>query len=153
MRILVVVARSAGRTPACSDPQTTKWVNLFNYDGRADDVQFIGLDDKCWRFSNAGIRCPIILCGPLGISDQQSKSQVATMKCSANQWMRVLGVSAIAVGAIVSTGCQIDVAGQTLPSPNYQYDDIQIYQQGPEFKLQNEADAMKAYKAEQQLGI
>ncbi len=75
------------------------------------------------------------------------------MKCSANQWMRVLGASAIAVGAIVSTGCQIDVAGQTLPSPNYQYDDIQIYQQGPEFKLQNEADAMKAYKAEQQLGI
>ena len=75
------------------------------------------------------------------------------MKCSLNQWIRVLGVISIVIGAIASTGCQVDVAGQTLPSPYYQYDDIQIYQKGPEFKLQNEADAMKAYKAEQQLGI
>ena len=75
------------------------------------------------------------------------------MKCSWNQWIRVVGVSSLVMGAIASTGCQIDVAGQTLPSPNYMYDDIQIYQRGPEFKLQNEADAMQAYKAEQQLGV
>lgn len=75
------------------------------------------------------------------------------MKYSLNQCKNVLGVAAIAVAAIASTGCQIDVAGQTLPSPHYVYDDIQIYPKGAEFKLQNEADAMKAYKAEQQLGI
>ena len=75
------------------------------------------------------------------------------MKCSINQWKSVLGVAAVFVAAIASTGCQVDVAGQTLPSPYYEYDDIQIYPKGAEFKLQNEADAMKAYKAEQQLGI
>lgn len=68
-------------------------------------------------------------------------------------WTNLLGASAILVAATLSTGCQVDVAGQTLPSPYYEYDDIQIYPHGSEFKLQNEADAMKAYKAENQLGI
>ncbi len=74
------------------------------------------------------------------------------MERSNNNWITVLGATAIAFAAVASTGCQVDVAGQTLPSPYYEYDDIQIYPRGPEFKLQNEADAMKAYKAEQQLG-
>ena len=67
-------------------------------------------------------------------------------------WKNLLGASAILVATTLSAGCQVDVAGQTLPSPYYEYDDIQIYPHGPEFKLQNEADAMKAYKAEGQLG-
>ena len=75
------------------------------------------------------------------------------MKCSWNQWKKVFGISAVVFGVATLTGCQIDVAGQSLPSPYYEYDDIQIYTKGPEFKLQNEADAMQAYKAEQQLGI
>lgn len=66
---------------------------------------------------------------------------------------QLLGITALFAAAIASTGCQVDVAGQTLPSPYYAYDDIQVYPAGPEFKLQNEADAMKAYKAEQQLGV
>ena len=74
------------------------------------------------------------------------------MDCSIKSWKQLLAASAILVAAAASTGCQVDVAGQTLPSAYYQYDDIQIYPHGPEFKLQNEADAMKAYKAEQQLG-
>jgi hypothetical protein len=74
------------------------------------------------------------------------------MERTLTNWKNILGASAIFVVAIASTGCQVDVAGQTLPSAYYQYDDIQIYPHGPEFKLQNEADAMKAYKAEQQLG-
>lgn len=41
------------------------------------------------------------------------------------------------------TGCQIDVAGQTLPSPWYLTDDIQYYAPGPEFKLAREAAAMQ----------
>ena len=75
------------------------------------------------------------------------------MERSFKNWKTTLSATAIFVAAIASTGCQVDVAGQTLPSPFYQYDDIQIYPRGPEFKLQNEADAMKAYRAEQQLGI
>ena len=74
------------------------------------------------------------------------------MERTFNNWKTLFGASAILAAGIASTGCQVDVAGQTLPSPYYQYDDIQIYPHGHEFKLQNEADAMKAYKAEQQLG-
>ena len=69
-----------------------------------------------------------------------------------NPWTQLLASSAILVATLASTGCQVDVAGQTLPSPYYQYDDIQYFPHGPEFKLQNEVDAMKAYRAQQQLG-
>lgn len=75
------------------------------------------------------------------------------MERSLQNWKTVLGATAILAAAMASTGCQVDVAGQTLPSPYYEYDDIQIYPKGPKFKLQNEADAMQAYKAEAQLGI
>lgn len=73
------------------------------------------------------------------------------MKRSINGWKNVLGATALLTAALTSTGCQVDVAGQTLPSPYYDLDDIQIYPAGPEFKLQNEADAMKEYKARRQL--
>lgn len=49
------------------------------------------------------------------------------------------------------TGCQIDVGGQTLPSPHWQKDDVQYFAPGPEFKLSNEAAAMNAYRKEQGL--
>ena len=58
----------------------------------------------------------------------------------------------LAAGAMLSlgaTGCQVDVGGQTLPSPYYLDDDIQYFAPGPEFKLAREAAAMKAYKEEQ----
>lgn len=54
------------------------------------------------------------------------------------------GLFALACPAL--TGCQVDVAGQTLPSPYYLTDDVQYYAPGPEFKLANEAAAMKAQK-------
>jgi hypothetical protein len=46
----------------------------------------------------------------------------------------------------VTSGCQVHVAGQTLPSPYYLHDDIQYFPKGPQMKLQREADALKAYK-------
>jgi hypothetical protein len=52
---------------------------------------------------------------------------------------------------MASTGCQVDVGGQTLPSPYYIYDDVQYFAPGPEFKLSNEAAAMKAAKAQRAL--
>jgi hypothetical protein len=48
-----------------------------------------------------------------------------------------------------STGCQIDVAGQTLPSPYHLSDDVQYYAPGAEFKLANEAAALAAQRADQ----
>jgi len=58
----------------------------------------------------------------------------------------------LAVGTLLlSTGCQVDIAGQTLPSPFYHDDDIQYFPHGPEFMLSREAAAMEAYKAERAL--
>ncbi len=57
-----------------------------------------------------------------------------------------LGLAAILAPNL---GCQVNVAGQTLPSPYYMDDDVQYFAPGPEFKLQREAAAMKAYKEEQ----
>jgi hypothetical protein len=41
------------------------------------------------------------------------------------------------------TGCQVEMAGQTLPSPYYLTDDIQYYPPGPGFVLAREAAAQK----------
>ena len=57
------------------------------------------------------------------------------------------------VGLLASlglTGCQVDVGGQTLPSPYYLYDDVQYFAPGPEFKLAREAATLKATRAEEQ---
>ena len=53
------------------------------------------------------------------------------------------------VAGVGLTGCQIDIGGQTLPSPYYMQDDVQYFPPGPEFKLSREAAAMKAYNQEQ----
>jgi hypothetical protein len=59
-------------------------------------------------------------------------------------------LAALALGSMTLTGCQVDVGGQTLPSPYYLQDDIQYFPSGPEFKLSKEAAALKAYKDEMQ---
>jgi hypothetical protein len=48
-----------------------------------------------------------------------------------------------------ATGCQVDVAGQTLPSPYHLSDDVQYYAPGPEFKLSNEAAALAEQRADE----
>ena len=73
-------------------------------------------------------------------------------RTTGTSWKQLLGLSAIMVLGVSATGCQIDVAGQTLPSAHYRSDDIQYFPKGPEFKLTNEAAAMRAYRAQQQLG-
>jgi hypothetical protein len=45
------------------------------------------------------------------------------------------------------TGCQIDVSGQTLPSPYWYSDDVQYFPAGPEFKLAREVARMQEMKA------
>ncbi|MFI4876664.1 MAG: hypothetical protein ACIALR_15040 [Blastopirellula sp. JB062] len=64
-------------------------------------------------------------------------------------WMKASLVCSMAIVAAAATGCQIDVGGQTLPSPYYMTDDVQYYPKGPEFILQREADQMEATLAEQ----
>lgn len=51
------------------------------------------------------------------------------------------------ISAIASTGCQMSVAGQTLPSGYYLKDDVQYFAKGPEFKLTREAAALKKARA------
>lgn len=67
---------------------------------------------------------------------------------------RLLGSGLIGLGLLAAlglTGCQVDVGGQTLPSPYYMQDDVQYFAPGPEFKLAREAAAQKAYTQEQAL--
>jgi hypothetical protein len=49
---------------------------------------------------------------------------------------------------LLTTGCAVQVGGQTLPSPNYLTDDVQYFAPGPEFKLEREAAAQQAAQAE-----
>jgi hypothetical protein len=48
-----------------------------------------------------------------------------------------------------STGCQVDVSGQTLPSPFWLTDDVQYYAPDPEFKLSREAAALAEQRADE----
>ncbi|MGC4002678.1 MAG: hypothetical protein QM811_05890 [Pirellulales bacterium] len=52
-------------------------------------------------------------------------------------------------GALLCTGCQVNIGGQTLPSPYYLQDDVQYFPTGPKFKLSREAAAQKAYSESQ----
>ena len=52
------------------------------------------------------------------------------------------------IAALGLTGCQVDIGGQTLPSPYYLQDDVQYFAPGPEFKLSREAAALKAAREE-----
>ena len=47
------------------------------------------------------------------------------------------------------TGCQVDIGGQTLPSPWYLDDDVQYFAPGTEFPLANEAAALDEYSKNQ----
>lgn len=71
------------------------------------------------------------------------------MNTASHRWlMTTLAGTSLAILAVASTGCQVTEAGQTLPSAYYIGDDIQYFAPGPEFKLQREAAAMNAYKAD-----
>jgi hypothetical protein len=58
-----------------------------------------------------------------------------------SRWALAAVVTMPALAAL--TGCQVELAGQTLPSPYYLTDDFQYYAPGPEFKLAREAAALQ----------
>lgn len=55
------------------------------------------------------------------------------------------------ISAVASTGCQVSVGGQTLPSAYFMKDDVQYFPKGPEFKLSREAAALKEARAQESL--
>jgi hypothetical protein len=59
----------------------------------------------------------------------------------------MLGMLLLA-GLAPTVGCQVSVAGQTLPSPYYLLDDVQYFPTGPQNKLANETAAIEKAKAE-----
>ncbi len=65
-----------------------------------------------------------------------------------HSWQRCLQCSATALLLAALAGCQVHVGGQTLPSPYWHYDDVQYFPPGNEFKLANEAAAMKEAQQE-----
>ncbi len=64
--------------------------------------------------------------------------------------LRTLLLSAAAVACAGLTGCQVDIGGQTLPSPYYISDDVQYFAPGSEFPLAKEAASQKAYAAQRE---
>lgn len=69
------------------------------------------------------------------------------MKKGTAAWLVAICVG---IGALaVQTGCQVDVGGQTLPSPYYMQDDVQYFSPGTEFKLSREAAAIQQARAQQ----
>jgi hypothetical protein len=58
------------------------------------------------------------------------------------QWTSI-GFGLALLVTLAGTGCQVELAGVTLPSPYYLTDDVQYYAPGPEFKLAREAAALK----------
>ena len=63
-------------------------------------------------------------------------------------WINGILCAAMMLSAAAFSGCQVSVAGQTLPSSYYFNDDIQYFRKGPEFKLSREAAALKAAQAD-----
>jgi hypothetical protein len=66
------------------------------------------------------------------------------------RWMTAT-MCGLGLAATCMTGCQVQVGGQTLPSPYYLKDDVQYFAPGPENKLAREAAAQKAFQADQAL--
>lgn len=65
-------------------------------------------------------------------------------------WRAVAALVLTAAGLGSLTGCQVDIGGQTLPSPHYLGDDVQYFRPGSEFILSNEAAALDEYDQNQQ---
>ena len=75
------------------------------------------------------------------------------MSGSTKQWrpLRCMLAFLVLSAALGVTGCQVDIGGQMHPSAHYMSDDVQYFAPGPEFKLANEAAAMKAASEEDAL--
>jgi hypothetical protein len=79
------------------------------------------------------------------VARRQSR-EMSRMRAANQKYLWRCVLIGFGVGAAIgASGCQVDIGGQTLPSPYYQKDDIQYFPAGPEFKLSREAAAQKAF--------
>jgi hypothetical protein len=70
------------------------------------------------------------------------------MNAAANSRKHACLAAALGLFALSAlTGCQVDVSGQTLPSPYWFSDDVQYFPAGPEFKLSREVTRMQEMEA------
>ena len=76
-----------------------------------------------------------------------SSNKNSTTASIAGRWFTSLAV----LLTLVTTGCQFDVGGQTLPSSYYLQDDIHYATPGSENKLINEHNALLKAKEEEKL--
>ena len=72
------------------------------------------------------------------------------MSGSSHSLLRLGALFALSLLAMVfvAAGCQVNVGGQTLPSPFYLDDDVQYFAPGSEFPLSEEAAAQGIQRAE-----
>ncbi|MEK6236434.1 MAG: hypothetical protein N2C14_17135, partial [Planctomycetales bacterium] len=68
------------------------------------------------------------------------------------QWRAAFLLPAGALLFLGLTGCQSEIGGQILPSPNYMGDDVQFFPAGTEFKLPQEAAALESQRAQEAQG-
>jgi hypothetical protein len=65
-------------------------------------------------------------------------------RTESKQSKRRLAAALVGSAVLLASGCQVEMAGVTLPSPYYLTDDIQYYAPPPsEFKLSREAAALQ----------
>jgi hypothetical protein len=62
---------------------------------------------------------------------------------------RLLGCGSLLAACLPAIGCQVDFAGQTMPSAYHLTDDVQYYAPDPEFKLSREAAALAEQRADE----
>lgn len=70
------------------------------------------------------------------------------MKLFASRGKAALCAAAL-LGCLGLTGCASHYNGQSLPSGSYMNDDVQHFRKGTEFKLPQEAAAMKEQRAKE----
>lgn len=81
------------------------------------------------------------------MNSQTDKSQTTFVASRSSRRFFLLLSGLLILLCSTTTGCQMDIAGQTLPSPWYLTDDVQYYAPGPEFKLAREAAALEEQRA------
>jgi hypothetical protein len=65
--------------------------------------------------------------------------------CDSRRYLGRVMVGLFVAVALGATGCQVDIGGQTLPSPYWYQDDIQYFPTGPDMKVEREANAQRAF--------
>jgi hypothetical protein len=83
------------------------------------------------------------------VTSQSAKPLISQRQVDGRKRSFAVMGSLVVLLSLTATGCQMDIAGQTLPSPYYLTDDVQYYAPGPEFKLAREAAVLKEQAAEQ----